>query len=343
MKKSIKYLYILAVMFMPLFTACNEDDDYVEGESQKTGTDIYDLDGKVQTLQTATIGNGINIILMGDGFTAADISAGTYDEVMDKTMEALFSTQPMKGLREYFNVYSIQKVSVSNLMNGQTALGSVTNGDLISGKPTFDALDGKTLLYASLVPGYDVNNTYIGVVMNTEAVGGITSYPNGWSSLACAYCTLYGTIDSDEFRQTITHELVGHGIGKLADEYVPRDGQYSGDDIDTFYYGQYTLGGWYQNIDMYGDITSEWCFWSDFAADTRYAAEGLDMYLIAYDTYYGYPVYSATSTSIMKDVSTPGMTFNAPSRRAIYNSVMLTATGQTPTYEEFVAFDQANL
>ena len=32
--------------------------------------------------------------------------------------------------------------------------------------------------------------------------------------------------------------------------------------------------------------------------------------------------------------------FNAPSRRAIYNRIMEDGTGNTPTYENFLTFDQ---
>ena len=67
---------MLTVALAVLMTACNEDDNYAAGETNKPGTDITALDGKVTALQTATKGNGINIILMGDGFTAADITDG---------------------------------------------------------------------------------------------------------------------------------------------------------------------------------------------------------------------------------------------------------------------------
>ena len=56
----------------------------------------------------------------------------------------------------------------------------------------------------------------------------------------------------------------------------------------------------------------------------------------------GWTLYRATENSIMRDTSSPGMTFNAPSRRAIYNKVMQIATGNAPTPEDFLSFDKAN-
>ena len=76
--------------------------------------------------------------------------------------------------------------------------------------------------------------------------------------------------------------------------------------------------------------------WSNFLADERYAAEGLGIYEGACTYMSG--VYRPSENSMMND-NTVG--FNAPSRRAIYNRVMEDGTGKTPTYEEFVAFDQS--
>lgn len=53
---------------------------------------------------------------MGDGFLDTDIVNGTYDEVMNKAMENLFTEEPLKSLQSYFNVYSVMAVSaVTNL------------------------------------------------------------------------------------------------------------------------------------------------------------------------------------------------------------------------------------
>ena len=121
-----KHLTYIALALLALtFTACNESGDDVEETSLvKQNDEIVALDGKVTTLQTATKGNGYNIILMGDGFTVDLIKNGTYEEVMKKSAEHLFALEPMKSLRPYFNVYVVQKVSLSSDLSGSTALAS---------------------------------------------------------------------------------------------------------------------------------------------------------------------------------------------------------------------------
>lgn len=73
-----------------------------EGTSTSTSTD-YSADKTVRVLQRATQGSGLPIVLMGDGFLDTDIANGTYDEVMNKAMENLFTEEPLKSLQSYFN------------------------------------------------------------------------------------------------------------------------------------------------------------------------------------------------------------------------------------------------
>lgn len=337
---------------VPALYACNED--YEETTvAEKEGSDIYALDGKITTMQTATVGNGVNIVLMGDGYTAEDISAGEYDEAMEKALETIFSISPMSGLRDYFNVYSVQKVSVSSAMDGSSAFGVITSNGSTTATPSLSAAGEKAIYYASDVPGFSESNTVICVVVNTELGRGVTSHlTEGWDDglLACSYAPHKGDYDGYDFKQRLIHELVGHAIGKLADEYSPDGGSYTNSMMNRYIYGQ-SVGWWYQNIWIYDayDYTTPW---DDFLNDSQYADEELanpynwdddfnDKYYIGTNASGTNYAYRATENSIMQSTA-EGTTFNAPSRRAIYNNVMRTATGTTPTYAEFVAFDQKN-
>ena len=74
----------------------------------------YSQDRKVKTLQTHTEGEGIPLVLMGDGFMDVDIAGGYYDEVMARAMDNLFTEEPVRSLRGYFDVYSVTAVSRRN-------------------------------------------------------------------------------------------------------------------------------------------------------------------------------------------------------------------------------------
>lgn len=52
--------------------------------------------------------------MMGDGFVDQELADGTYRRVMEKAMENLFTEEPVKSLREYFDVFMINAVSENN-------------------------------------------------------------------------------------------------------------------------------------------------------------------------------------------------------------------------------------
>ena len=132
---------------------------------------------------------------------------------MQKAMDSYFSVEPMHSLREYFDVYSVTVVSVSDSIDGGTALGTTfTGGTSIKGD------NEKCKQYATKVPllGNSVRNTPMIVVMNSPRYAGTTyMHSLGYSIAFCPY------VDNDDerFAQIIHHEAVGHGFGYLGDEY----------------------------------------------------------------------------------------------------------------------------
>lgn len=339
MRKFLIYFFALVLGVVSL-SSCNKDDEETTGPGSSTEeyTDPASLDKQVRTIRTASAGKGVNIILMGDGFTVQDIQDGTYDRVMNVSAEALFSVQPMKALSNYFNVFAVTAVSTDRIFDGGTALGCLVGKDGITGKGEFDeSMHTKARLYAKSVPGIDVDESIIAVVINTETYGGTTFYGESYDDdQAYAYTTLAGGLESTIFRQTLLHETIGHGLAKLGDEYVTyyeKIGTY-----DAYGVNYAHDRGWYQNISLTDD--PEQTPWAQFQNDSRYASENLGVYEGAYT--YATGVYRPTLNSIMRDTNTEGMTFNAPSRQAIYNWTMKLGTGNWPEYEEFVAFDQAN-
>ena len=83
----------------------------------------YSEDGKVTTLQTATTGKGVDLVILGDGFSDKQVTNGTLQKTAKAAMEDLFSVEPYKSLRDRFNVYLVSAVSKNNeyFNGGQTA------------------------------------------------------------------------------------------------------------------------------------------------------------------------------------------------------------------------------
>lgn len=305
-----------------------------EGASSGSSTD-YSKNKTVRVLQNATMGNGLPIVIMGDGFIDTEIEDGTYDKVMDKAMENLFTEEPMKSLRDYFNVYAVTAVSKHN--NFGNGYETVFSCELEGGTSTGISGDDETIMeYVGCVEGIDLAETLVVVILNSPAYAGTTYF--GYSDqskvveFAIAYCPVIYDLESESFRQVLVHEAVGHGFAKLEDEYSYTENKsIPSSEIRTVQHMQ-TLG-WAQNVDFTTDESE--VLWSTFLNDSRYSSEKLGIYEGACTYMKG--VYRSTKESMMNG-NVEG--FNAPSRKAIYDMVMKRGNGKEPTYEEFAVFDR---
>ena len=308
-----------------------------EGTSTSTSTD-YSADKTVRILQRATQGNGLPIVLMGDGFLDTDITNGTYDEVMNKAMENLFTEEPLKSLQSYFNVYSVTAVSRSNKFDGyNTAFQCQMEGGmstLITGN------DENVIDYIQCVEGIDVSETLAVVVLNSPLYAGTTYFgyysENQVTELAIAYCPIIYNLENDSFRQVLVHEAVGHGFAKLEDEYsYEENGKMPSDEINDVKMLQ--SYGWAQNVDFTASEDS--VMWTSFLTDSRYQNEHLGVYEGACT--YPEGAYRPSEDSMMNSNT---CAFNAPSRMSLYEKVMKIGMAvEQVSYEDFVAFDKAHL
>ena len=305
----------------------------------------YSADGQIHVLHTATIGNGIDVVLMGDAYTDRLIADGTYATDMNKAYEALFSVEPFKSFRELFNVYSVDVVSkheVYGVAGAETALGTWMGAFEANGSLTGIGGDhDKVFEYASKAVSSDkMNEVMVITLMNVNTYAGQCYWfdsPNAgdWGNgPSISYFPLGAT--DDVFAQLLHHEACGHGFAKLADEYSISDfGEISESAIATFQ-DQFAKG-WLKNIDFTNDPAK--IKWSHFLSDPRYADDGLGIYEGGHQ--YPYGVWRPTENSIMND-NTGG--FNAPSREAIYYRIHKLAYGAEwqYDYEKFVEWDARN-
>ena len=316
---------ILGLDTLFLYQEC-ADPGYVSGD--------YSQDGKVELLNEATIGKGIPIVLMGDGFLDTEVADSSYAKVMNQAMENLFSEEPIKSLRDYFNVYQVTAVSPRNQFDGiqSTVFGTVPDRQTMG-----ISMDASTVMkYVKKVEGIDSINTLAVIILNTNINRGVT-YMIGSNkqdyNYAIALCPVIDSLKSETFRQVLTHEAIGHGFAKLADEYVrSTEGSATDKDIKELKERHEKLG-WFLNVDSEKDSTK--VLWTKFIYDKEFSNEKIGTYEGGYTFYKG--VYRPSEESMMRSNNAP---FNAPSRQVIYNKVMKMGLGKKATYEDFVAFDQ---
>lgn len=296
-----------------------------EPERPYESTD-FSKDGEVLTLQQATVGSGINLVFMGDGFIDKDMtSGGKYETRMREAMEHFFSVEPVKSFRNRFNVYCVKAVSLNEgVGNGQRTALSVQFGEgtRVGGD------NDKCFAYALNAPSVSSRkNTFIITVINNSRYAG-TCYMYG-DNASIAYCPIVG-FDADRFSQIIHHEAVGHGFGKLADEYS-YGGTLPQNEKDS-YTGQQGWG-WWDNVDFTNNPAV--VRWSSFLQNTAYAGQ---VGIYEGGCTYQYGVWRSTPSSIMLDNIGE---FNAPSRYAIYKWIM-NLSGESYTMEKFLEYDVIN-
>ena len=310
----------LIPMLEEIFGPLDEEDDY-------SSTD-YSQDGKVMTLQEATVGNGINIVFMGDAYTDRDMGKdGLYEDVMRQSMEQFFKIEPYKTFRKRFNVYAVKVVS----KNGRTGEGCTTALGVQVTNSSISAGGDKCYEYALKVPAIkDKKNLTIGVIVNSRYDRGIAEMSISHQSGVGYYAS--SSNDSDAFGHTLRHEVGGHAFAFLADEYFTQSGSPSQDYIKEAN-SRYEKYGWHSNIDFTDDPKK--VKWSVFLSDERYKDE---VGIFEGGCNFKKGVYRPTYDSMMNSNLDY---YNAPSRWAIYKRIM-ELSGETASFEKFLEYDAVN-
>lgn len=299
----------------------------------------YSKDGEVVTLQKASVGKGVNIVMMGDAYSDRQIADGIYDADMKYMYDNLFTQEPYKTYKDYFNVYYVNVVSVTEGYEyNNTALDGFFGGG------TYVAGDDKMVFNYALnaVSEEDMDEALLIVAMNSDAYAGtcFMYYPTETdgtygSGPSVSYFPKGG--DAVTFAQLLHHEACGHGFAKLADEYAYEDyGEAPADYIAQTKQHQDSWG-WWKNVDFTDDPSE--VRWNYFLSDERYANDGLGVFEGGLTYWSG--VWRPTENSIMR-YNTGG--FNAPSREAIYYRIHKLAYGADweYNYEDFVEYDSVN-
>lgn len=304
-----------------------------------TQYDYEYAEDEIITLQSASRGAGVNLVFLGDGFDAKEVSDGEYMAVVKEAVEHFFAIEPYTTYRDYFNVYTGIAVSP------ESGIGTVNTIRYTRFNTTFkggvglggssDTDYARILEYACKAPTVDEGNigqTLVVMLPNTEDYGGICyMYDDG---AAIAYCPMSNYGYPLDFRGVIQHEAGGHGFGKLGDEYIYHNAFIDYCDCTCCEHDEAIRAahakGWYANLSLSGKMDE--VPWSHLIFHDKYK-DFVDIFEGGFMHTRG--VYRSEQNSCMNN-EIPY--YSTISREAIVKRIKEIA-GEAYSFEEFVAND----
>ena len=315
----------------------NENITVTQAASEKS-VENY-VDKEIVRLQRATIGKGINIVLLGDGYTSNEMGKGTgkYEQDMRAAVDHFFSVYPISAFRNYFNVFMITAISnQSGLSNKSTnrivdskfkTLWEGGNSTLIDCDDVIVQDYVRSIIELFSTGIHDITvimpinaNVYAGTCYMYLDISSSNRYGNGFSISMCPV--------GASFKDVSVHEAAGHGFGKVADEYINNRFEEI-PETEKDYIKSLKRYGWYENVDLSNNILET--SWSGFANLPKYNMVGV----FEGARYYGKGIWRPEYNSCMNN-NTPY--FNAPTRWAQVRRIYRLA-GIDYTFSEFLQDD----
>lgn len=197
--------------------------------------------GSVYTYSKSTKTKPVTLVVLGDGFTVSDLltSGCVFYEKAKAAMDKMFSVEPYKTYKNYFNVYFIAAVSnergadISSLNQvrdtyfntGWESGKSYTNmaqtgvADFVK-KYCPDVVSGKTALGDVRILLLCNETTYGAVCLPYSSPSYCIVSLTGSNSLAWNnYDKSIAGQTRGDYTNLVLHEFGGHEIGRLGDEY----------------------------------------------------------------------------------------------------------------------------
>lgn len=293
------------------------------------------------TLASATKGSGVNVVLLGEGYSAKDISEGKMMTDVNEAVTHFFDIEPYKSYKDYFNVYTRVAVSPESGIGGVNTIVRNKFDTYATGGVSYTSRDEKALIsYAADAPGIgeqNIDKTLVIVIPNSTDYGGVTRMYG--SGLAIAYCPLSSDSYPYDFRGIVQHEAGGHGFGKLGDEYIYMNSFIEAcppppvpiclyEHVDEF--NNAKAYGWYENLSLSGKMNE--VPWSHLLFHEKYS-QLVDIYEGGF--YHSRGVFRSEYNSCMNN-NIPY--YSAISREAIVQRIK-TLAGESFDFEDFVAHD----
>lgn len=313
----------------------------LDGKDYRTRMTVeqYDYeygDGDLITLQEKGVGNGVNIVIMGDCFDAKDIAEGKYLKAMQDAHTYFFDIEPYLTYKDYFNVYAVFGMSADSGMGTVNTIREARFGSQYTLNEGVSP-DFETVFAGAYVAPIndDVSTTLIILVENSYEYSGLC-YMWGDGS-AVALVPMSTDPAPYDFQGLVHHEAGGHGFGKLADEYIYHNSFISacndcGDLRPEI--RRMKSYGFYSNISLTGNMQE--VPWSHMIYDPQYS-NVVDVYEGAFMHTRG--VFRSEATSCMNNNIAY---YNAISREAMVKRIMKYA-GEEYSFEAFKALDHESL
>jgi hypothetical protein len=172
-------------------------------------------DNKVIQVRTHTVGNGVAMVVIGDGFDREDLKKGGWYETQATTLmeDWVLNCAIFKDHKEYFDVYIYMAES------NERGVFSQMDNRYGSGKPDIRFGDAMNDINKSTVIGKHCPEEVAFVFMGNGMIGGYAYFE--------MRAGIYSTAEGFSFGWS-AHEFVGHAFSGLADEYVSNPGYMGG-------------------------------------------------------------------------------------------------------------------
>jgi hypothetical protein len=311
----MKLFYLLIIM--TVFATCNVAPE----DNTPIGTDFY-TDGEVLVLNEHTKGNGIPVVIIGDGFNHEDLRhGGNWEQVVQFVNNIFSQLDVFKDFYEYFDVYAYMAESQDRgvATGSNTKFG--TNGSLSN---TDFALAKK--LIGEMPQIGDITKVSVMFICNGN-IGGIGTAMlenDGYG---------YAVYSSSEpnAKYWCAHEFGGHVFGWVIDE-IGGGGTVTAAFTEKLRH-LHSLGK-YLNVALTNDPDK--VPWKHFFGVPGYDQVGI----FEGGYYYDKDIWRSENTSIMVNQNYPH--YNAQSRYLIYARIK-TLAGESFTIDDFFDYDTKNL
>lgn len=209
------------------------------GESREYEYDKYIVVNK------ASVGKGVDVVILGDFFKPEDLKkGGKWEEAINIFMDYMFAMEPYKSYRDYFNVYAVPH-------SGEYELPEIGSGEVVetpfatykgTDEYTTDGVSSNKLQMAEAYKyAYEhtpvkadkgtLKDLTVGLVLNTDKRKyGVVAWSNNVNQYEdCGMSLTPIPIFGGDLTTMFGHEMLGHGFGGFCENYFSGNGTFPPD------------------------------------------------------------------------------------------------------------------